>query len=145
MQCTVATNKTNFLLTCRYSRRAKELSAAFRDRPVSALEEAAYWVEYVARHKGIAQDLLHSPALDLSFHEYTLLDIVVFVVSIWIVLWWGASCNLGSLFFKKDNKQVVKEDKEDPVEEEEEEEDEEEAEDEEEEEEESEEDDKKKK
>ncbi|XP_011500238.1 PREDICTED: UDP-glucuronosyltransferase 2B13-like isoform X2 [Ceratosolen solmsi marchali] len=60
-----------------YARRAKDMSAAFRDRPISPLDEAIHWVEYVARHKGTAaESLLQSPAHELAFYQYLLLDVL---------------------------------------------------------------------
>ncbi|XP_049832172.1 UDP-glucosyltransferase 2-like [Schistocerca gregaria] len=61
-----------------YWTRAKQLSALFRDRPRPPLEEAASWVEYVVRHRGAPH--MRSAALDLSWYQYLLLDVVAFVV-----------------------------------------------------------------
>nr|CAD7426014.1 unnamed protein product [Timema monikensis] len=46
-----------------YSDNAKQVARAFRDRPLSALDTAIYWIEYVIRHKGAHH--LRSVAADL--------------------------------------------------------------------------------
>lgn len=56
------------------------MSAIFNDRPMSALDTAVYWVEYVIRHKGAYH--LHSAAVELSWYQYYLLDVFAFIVSL---------------------------------------------------------------
>jgi glucuronosyltransferase len=53
----------------------KQLSRAFRDRPQSALETAVFWTEYVIKHRGAPH--LQSAAVDLSWYQYLLLDIIM--------------------------------------------------------------------
>lgn len=55
-----------------YRESARALSATFLDRPLSALDTACYWVEYVIRH---GKDTLRSPAMDLAWWELALLDV----------------------------------------------------------------------
>ncbi|KAL1509622.1 hypothetical protein ABEB36_004332 [Hypothenemus hampei] len=59
---------------------AKRISAEFRDRPMSPMDTAVYWVEYVIRHKGTAR--LSSAARHLHWWQYYLLDVfaVIFVL-----------------------------------------------------------------
>lgn len=47
---------------------------------MSALDTAVYWVEYVIRHKGAYH--LRSAAVDLSWYQYYLLDVIVFILSV---------------------------------------------------------------
>jgi len=56
------------------------MSSIFRDRPMSALDTAVYWVEYVIRHKGAHH--LRSAAVDLTWYQYYLLDVIVFLIII---------------------------------------------------------------
>lgn len=49
------------------------MSVRFRDQPLTPLETAIYWTEYVARHKGATH--MRSPGLDLSFFAYHSLDV----------------------------------------------------------------------
>lgn len=67
-----------------FNAQAKELSARFKDRPKPPMEEAVYWIEYVARHKGAPH--LRSAAADLHWYQYLLLDVILFLVSIFAAI-----------------------------------------------------------
>lgn len=56
------------------------MSAIFQDRPMSALNTAVYWVEYVIRHRGAHH--LRSAAVDLQWYQYYLLDVIAFIMSV---------------------------------------------------------------
>lgn len=60
-----------------YRQKAKELSEAFRDRPMSPLETAVYWTEYVIRHKGAPH--LRSAAVGMPWYQYYLIDVLVVI------------------------------------------------------------------
>lgn len=45
-----------------------------RDQPMSGLEKAVWWTEYVIRHKGAKH--LRSPLLDVPWYQYLLLDVI---------------------------------------------------------------------
>ncbi|XP_055838427.1 UDP-glucosyltransferase 2-like [Episyrphus balteatus] len=60
----------------KYQNRMKEVSAVFRDRPLSARDSAMYWIEYVIRHKGARH--MRSAGLDLAWYEFYLLDVIGF-------------------------------------------------------------------
>lgn len=53
----------------------QKLSELFKDRPMTALDTAVYWVEYVARHGHILQ----SSAIDLNMFQQSLLDVYGFM------------------------------------------------------------------
>ncbi|XP_014238048.1 UDP-glucuronosyltransferase 2B17-like [Trichogramma pretiosum] len=72
----------------KYYDTAKILSQAFRDRPMTAREEAAFWVEYVARQRQTIDSLMHTPSRDLYFHQYFLLDVVAFLASLLVMTLW---------------------------------------------------------
>jgi glucuronosyltransferase len=57
------------------------VSRAFRDRPVTPLNTAIFWTEYVIRHRGAPH--MRSAALELSWYLYILLDViaVLFVIA----------------------------------------------------------------
>ncbi|KAK0079330.1 hypothetical protein PV326_008802, partial [Microctonus aethiopoides] len=55
-----------------YSEMVKKVSKRFLDRPISPMDEACYWVEYIIRHGNKA---LRSPALDFSWWQIALLDV----------------------------------------------------------------------
>ncbi|KOC60177.1 Ecdysteroid UDP-glucosyltransferase [Habropoda laboriosa] len=58
-----------------YRTNAKKLSLQFKDRPMTAIDTAIFWVEYVARHGYILQ----SPAVHLAWWEQGLWDVYGFV------------------------------------------------------------------
>ncbi|XP_055903464.1 UDP-glucosyltransferase 2-like [Eupeodes corollae] len=68
---------TELLTDPKYSSKAKQISASYRDQPLEPLEVAIFWVEYVLRHKGAPQ--LLSTALNLNFFQYHSLDTIAVV------------------------------------------------------------------
>lgn len=54
------------------------MSAIFRDRPMPTIDEAVYWVEYVARHKGAYH--LRPSAVDLTWYQYYSLDVIALIL-----------------------------------------------------------------
>jgi glucuronosyltransferase len=59
----------------RYCENAQRLSRIYRDQPLTPLEQAVYWTEYLIRHKGAPH--LRSAVLDLAWYQYYLLDVIV--------------------------------------------------------------------
>ncbi|XP_050433221.1 UDP-glucosyltransferase 2-like isoform X2 [Adelges cooleyi] len=57
-----------------YAENAKITSERFKDRPMTPAESVVYWTEYVIRHKGAPH--LRSHALDLTWYQYFLLDVI---------------------------------------------------------------------
>ncbi|XP_060861408.1 UDP-glycosyltransferase UGT5-like [Metopolophium dirhodum] len=68
---------TSMLTNHKYRQKAKELSEAFRDRPMPPLETAVYWTEYVIRHKGAPH--LRSVAVGMPWYQYYLIDLLVII------------------------------------------------------------------
>ncbi|CAI6364338.1 unnamed protein product [Macrosiphum euphorbiae] len=64
----------------KFSENVKRMSSIFHDRPMSALNTAVYWVEYVIRNKGAHH--LRSAAVDLTWYQYYLLDVIAFLIII---------------------------------------------------------------
>ncbi|XP_021912896.1 uncharacterized protein LOC110826504 [Zootermopsis nevadensis] len=58
----------------RYRENAQRLSRIYRDQPLTPLEQAVFWTEYVIRHKGAPH--MRSAALDLTWYQYFLLDVI---------------------------------------------------------------------
>jgi glucuronosyltransferase len=58
----------------RYRENVKRLSRIYRDQPLTPLEQAVFWTEYVIRHKGARH--MRSAVLDLSWYQYFLLDVI---------------------------------------------------------------------
>ncbi|KAG5861733.1 hypothetical protein JTB14_035398 [Gonioctena quinquepunctata] len=56
------------------------LSKRYQDRPLSPIDTAIYWIEYVARHKGAPH--MRTAAVDMPFYKYLLLDVIAFLIFI---------------------------------------------------------------
>jgi glucuronosyltransferase len=50
------------------------MSKLYLDRPMSAMDTAIFWAEYVIRHSGAPE--LRPAILDLAWYQYMLLDIL---------------------------------------------------------------------
>ncbi|XP_069697670.1 UDP-glycosyltransferase UGT5-like [Periplaneta americana] len=72
----------------RYRDNAQRLSRIYRDQPLTPMEQAVFWTEYVIRHKGARH--MRSAALDLAWYQYFLLDVLAFlalvVTSVFVLL-----------------------------------------------------------
>uniref|UniRef100_A0A1B6K457 UDP-glucuronosyltransferase n=1 Tax=Homalodisca liturata TaxID=320908 RepID=A0A1B6K457_9HEMI len=58
----------------KYTENIRRLSRQFRDRPMSAMETAVYWIEYVIRHQGALH--LRPASVSLPLYQYLLLDVI---------------------------------------------------------------------
>ncbi|XP_058445384.1 UDP-glucosyltransferase 2-like [Malaya genurostris] len=68
-----------------YTETAKKLSELYRDRPMSAMDTAVFWTEYVIRHRGAKH--MRYPGVDLNFFQRHLLDVwAVLGIGIFIVV-----------------------------------------------------------
>ncbi|XP_063992241.1 uncharacterized protein LOC135170396 [Diachasmimorpha longicaudata] len=68
----------------KYKENIKKLWTIFRDRPQHPLDEAIWWSEYVIRHKGAP----YFQSIRLPWYQYHLIDIYIFVVSVFLVLFY---------------------------------------------------------
>ncbi|XP_066601628.1 UDP-glycosyltransferase UGT5-like [Prorops nasuta] len=76
----------NQLLTNKsYVDAAKRASSRFNDRPIAALHEAAFWVEYVLRH---GSESLKTSAPDLEWYQFYLLDVALAIVLLSAIPLW---------------------------------------------------------
>lgn len=82
-EVTLETILRNVLSDHSFEKKAKEMSVRFRDRPMSALDTAIFWVEYVIRNKGA--DYMKNPGRDLNWIVVDMIDIYVFILLIIIV------------------------------------------------------------
>jgi glucuronosyltransferase len=57
-----------------YRENIQRLSRIYRDQPLTPLEQAVFWTEYVIRHKGAPH--MRSAVLDLTWYQYFLLDVI---------------------------------------------------------------------
>ncbi|XP_044259861.1 UDP-glycosyltransferase UGT5-like [Tribolium madens] len=79
------TENINELLTNpSYRQNAKTRSQIFHDRPVTPMETAVYWIEYVIRNGGAPH--LRVGALDLPWYRYFLLDVIAFITILSIIV-----------------------------------------------------------
>lgn len=62
----------------KYKTEVKKRQLYLRDQKETPLERAVYWTEYVIRHKGAYH--LQSPAKDLTFFQYYMFDVILFVL-----------------------------------------------------------------
>ncbi|XP_047998048.1 UDP-glucosyltransferase 2 [Leguminivora glycinivorella] len=62
----------------KYKTEVKYRQTLLRDQKETPLERAVYWTEYVIRHKGAYH--LQSPAKDLNFVQYYLLDVAALTI-----------------------------------------------------------------
>lgn len=75
---------TLFLCFGRYKESAKMRSNLLHDRPLKPLDTAVYWIEYVARNGRCEH--FRSTALDLTWYQRSMFDIVVFLTAVTIIL-----------------------------------------------------------
>lgn len=67
----------------RYQNNVKKIVELAKDQPMTGLERAIWWTEYVIRHKGAKH--LRSPAIDLPLYQYLLLDIIAFLLAVLVI------------------------------------------------------------
>ncbi|XP_037038180.1 UDP-glycosyltransferase UGT4-like isoform X1 [Bradysia coprophila] len=92
----------------KYARKMKSISEIYRDQPMTPLETAIYWTEYVARHRGAPH--LRSAGLDLSFFAYHSLDVFATVLAAVYFTWRLIKfvfCRITANGLKKNDKNVV--------------------------------------
>ncbi|XP_026817843.1 UDP-glucuronosyltransferase 2C1-like isoform X2 [Rhopalosiphum maidis] len=94
-----------------YSKNAKIVSDRFKDRPMSPADSVVYWTEYIIRHKGAPH--LRSHALNLTWYQYFLLDVVAVVLLIIVSVFYTALKTLqmiNKIIFKPSSKSKSKPD-----------------------------------
>lgn len=60
------------------------MAAILTDEPMTGLERAIWWTEYVIRHKGAKH--LKSPWATLPWYQYFLLDVIAYIVICFFVI-----------------------------------------------------------
>ncbi|XP_016660305.1 UDP-glucuronosyltransferase 2B20 [Acyrthosiphon pisum] len=76
----------------RYRQNANIASDRFKDRPMSPAESVVYWTENVLRHNGAPH--LKSHALNLTWYQYFIVDIISTFFSVGSVLFFIIYCGL---------------------------------------------------
>ncbi|CAH1156164.1 unnamed protein product [Phaedon cochleariae] len=70
----------------KYKESAREQAEISVDQPMTGIEKAIWWTEYVLRHKGAPH--FRNPIIDLPYYQYYLLDVFGFLIaSLLISLW----------------------------------------------------------
>lgn len=73
----------SLIFFCAFFRQNVErISKLYYDRPMSPQETAVFWVEYIIRHRNV----LHSPAINLSWYQVQLLDVYGFIFLVFILV-----------------------------------------------------------
>ncbi|XP_063705569.1 UDP-glycosyltransferase UGT4-like [Culicoides brevitarsis] len=75
---------TEILKNPKFKKNVKVLSDKYRDRPITAMQSAIYWIEYVIRHEGAPQ--LRYPGINLNYFQQRGLDIFAFLTLFLFVL-----------------------------------------------------------
>ncbi|KAK5639992.1 hypothetical protein RI129_010803 [Pyrocoelia pectoralis] len=88
-----------------YRNQIKKLAELAQDQPMTGLERAVWWTEYVIRHKGAAH--LKSPLKDIPWYQYLLLD-VIGVLAVTMVISYLIVRYLWRLFRRKPKDQEKK-------------------------------------
>ncbi|CAL8326731.1 unnamed protein product [Lota lota] len=86
-------NKENFLEALRdmlenpsYRDNIQRLSQLHHDKPISSLDTAIFWIEYVIRNKGAAH--LRSAGSILPWYSYHSIDVMVFLLTLGVAFLW---------------------------------------------------------
>ncbi|KAF5287653.1 hypothetical protein FQR65_LT12181 [Abscondita terminalis] len=88
-----------------YRNAISRMSDLIQDQPMSGLDRAVWWVEYVIRHKGAGH--LRSPVLDIPFYQYYLIDVIAVFIATFLIIITGlvlmsrAMYKIFKFFFKK--------------------------------------------
>lgn len=67
-----------------YKKTAQKLSQLFRDRPMTPLQTAIYWIEYVIRYDGAKH--MQSSAVHLNFIQKNSLDVIILLAVIFYIV-----------------------------------------------------------
>lgn len=68
----------------RYIEASRDVSRRYRDQPLTPIETAVYWTEYVIRHKGARH--LRSASMDLNWFEYHNVDVLAAFVFAYLLI-----------------------------------------------------------
>ncbi|XP_035375953.1 UDP glucuronosyltransferase 5 family, polypeptide G1 [Electrophorus electricus] len=88
-----------------YRSSIQKMSVLHRDRPLSSLDTAIFWIEYVLRHKGAPH--LRSEGNNLPWYSYHCLDVLFFLLVIILAALWAAVTLCRLFCCKSDRKQKI--------------------------------------
>ncbi|XP_032453241.1 UDP-glucuronosyltransferase 1-7C isoform X2 [Nasonia vitripennis] len=86
-----------------YRKNLEKLRSLFVDRPMSALDTAVYWAEYIGRH---GKHSLRSPLVDMPWYQKNLFDVYGFILFTLYAVYFLMKLLVKKVFghFKKDSK-----------------------------------------
>ncbi|KAJ8910847.1 hypothetical protein NQ315_015582 [Exocentrus adspersus] len=67
-----------------YRENIRKIAELIQDEPMSGLEKAIWWTEYVIRHKGVKH--FWHPNVDLPTYQFLLLDVISFLIVVCILI-----------------------------------------------------------
>lgn len=70
--------------TKKYAEAVQKLSSLFKDKPMTAVDSAIFWIEYVIRHRGAEH--MQYPGVDLNFIQSNSLDVFGFLLAVLYIL-----------------------------------------------------------
>ncbi|CAH0545932.1 unnamed protein product [Brassicogethes aeneus] len=73
--------------TSHYREKVNELSKLIKDQPMTGVDKAVWWMEYVIRHKGALH--LRGKTRKLPMYQYYLLDVLFFIAVFLLVILFG--------------------------------------------------------
>lgn len=59
------------------------MAIAFKDRPMSTLDNAIYWIEYAIRTKG---ELIRTYARHMNWFVYYSLDVILLIILVFVLI-----------------------------------------------------------
>ncbi|KAK5645027.1 hypothetical protein RI129_006327 [Pyrocoelia pectoralis] len=103
---TLQTAVDEVLINPKYGNIARRRSRIFHDEPMRPLDKAVFWIEYVIRHNGAPH--LRTTALGLTWYQYLLLDMVLFIITVLFLFLFILKKLLAKLFRKNTTSKKTK-------------------------------------
>lgn len=83
------------------------LSSITKDKPMSSIDTAIWWVEYVIRHNGAPH--LRPASLDLTWYQYYMVDILcILILSLFLIFYVLYYILIRKIFNKNENTNKLK-------------------------------------
>lgn len=79
----------------KYKKNVEAISSLYRDRPMSAIDEAIFWIQYVIKHRGAKH--LQYAGIELNFFQQNSLDVLAFLLVALYVAWKIVKLFIGKL------------------------------------------------
>ncbi|XP_072949917.1 uncharacterized protein [Epargyreus clarus] len=79
----VLLQKLKTILDPKFREKAKLISKAFLDRPISAMDSAIFWTEFAARYQNFT---FRAPSANVPLYQYLCLDVIAILTCIILVL-----------------------------------------------------------